>query len=92
MAAKSPKDPADYPVEPNQCHDKAAPTYEDKSMTLKDIAHHLLTLGYVPLLEHVQQAIRPNLPLWLGPVLQPWMVSQKLVEPPNGRWLRGEEN
>src|SRR4051794_39631917 len=41
--------------------------------------HHLLTLGYVPLLQRAQQAVRPNLPL--GPVLLPWIVLEKLVEP-----------
>lgn len=48
MAANSPKDPADYPLDQIQ-YDKAAPTYEDNSMTLKDITRHLLTLGPEPL-------------------------------------------
>ena len=34
----------------------------------------------VPLLQRAQQVVRPDLPLWLGPIPPPWMLSEKLVE------------
>ena len=44
MAAVPFKDPVEYPLDPIQCHDKAAPTHEDNSVNLKDHARHLITL------------------------------------------------
>ena len=35
-------------------------------------------LGYVPLLQRAQQAVRPDEPVWPGPVPQVWMRSEKV--------------
>ena len=37
-------------------------------------------LGYVPLLQRAQRTVRPELPLWLGPVPLVWMQKEKLKE------------
>jgi hypothetical protein len=48
MAANSSRDPAAYHLDPIQYYDNAALTYEDDSMTMKDVARHLLALGPEP--------------------------------------------
>jgi ubiquinone/menaquinone biosynthesis C-methylase UbiE len=47
-------------------------------------------LGYVPLLQRTQHAVRPDLPLWLGPVPEVWMQPEKLVETPKVGGFRAE--
>jgi hypothetical protein len=37
-------------------------------------------LGHVPLLQREKYAVRPDMPVWLGPVPRIWMRSEKLVE------------
>lgn len=35
-------------------------------------------LGYIPLLQHAQHAVRPDVEIWPGPVPQVWITSEKL--------------